>query len=147
MLASDEVSLVVLVVIGGIACVLGGIVTLWYYIKYIRATKIYLRTRDFEAWSNSIKRIGARTALAVFLLAFVATEACILAFMVEAEPLHTTTMLRNSVICGIVISLLLASFVLVHARWQDIMKRLVQLSRSRQSRTGEDGSGCDRPDS
>lgn len=147
MLANDEVPLVVLVVMGGIACVLGGVVTLWYYIKYIRATKIYLRTRDFEVWSNSIKRIGIKTALAVFFLAFVASEACILAFMVDAELVgRSPAMLRNGVISGVVISLLLASFVLFHARWQDIMKGLVRLLRSRQSSTEEAESACDRPE-
>lgn len=146
MLASKETQLIVLGIICGIAGVLVGVITLWYYIKYIRATKIYLRTRDLEAWSNSIRRIGTRTAVAVFLLTFVATEACIFAFMVEAEPLRTAAMLRNSVISGVVISLLLASFVLVHARWQDIMKILVRLLHGRQSGTEEAESMCDMPD-
>ena len=67
MLANNEIVLTVLIVMGGIACVAGGIVILGYYIQHIRATKTYLRTRDIEAWSKSIKRISIRTALAVLL--------------------------------------------------------------------------------
>lgn len=132
MLASNEIVLTVLIVMGGIACVAGGAVILGYYIQHIRVTKTYLHTRDIEAWSKSIKRISIRTALAVLVFTFIATEACIFAFMTEAEPLRTPAMLRNGVILGIVISLLLASLVLAHARWQDALKNLARLLRGKQ---------------
>lgn len=83
----------------------------------------------------------------MFFLSLLATETCVIAFMVDNELLvYRSVMLRNGLLLGVIISLVLASLVIFHARWQDILKHLTSLLHSRQSHVEEDESSGDKPE-
>ena len=138
MFVSDEVLVFVLALVGIMAGIIGGIVVLYYYIRYIRANRKYLRTHDLETWNRDVRKLSNLTALVVFFISLIMTETCVFAFMLSFDVLNRNPVLPLvGILLGVVISLVLASNVIVHARWQDVVRYIVEALGGRQSHSKE----------
>ncbi|HIE57810.1 MAG TPA: hypothetical protein EYP88_06235 [Anaerolineales bacterium] len=130
--------------IGAFACVAGGFVGFWYMIKYSIASTLYLRTRDETAWRKTVRKAATKAAVSTGILMFVAIQSC--GALVFLELLDLTLarlipMIVSVTIFGILASVLAAGYILLHARWQDLMNMVIDWhQKRRRCQDGEESS-------
>lgn len=121
------ITLGLMVTITGVAC---SIVVLWYMMKYSVASTTYLRTHDATAWRKTVRKAAGKAAVAVGILMFISIESC--AALVFLEFLDITlARLMPWIAFGVLASLLAGGYILLHARWQDLMNKAIDWYRRR----------------
>jgi len=121
------ITLGLMVTIAGVAC---GIVVLWYVIKYSVASTTYLRRHNVTAWRKTVRKAAGRAAVATGILMFIGIESC--AALVFLEFLDfTLARLMPWIAFGVLASLLAGGYILLHARWQDLMNKATDWHRRR----------------
>jgi len=129
--------------IGAVASVAAGFVGFWYMTKYSIASTVYLKTRDETTWRKTVRKAASKAAVATGILMFIAIESC--AALVFLELLDLTVarlipMIVSVIVFGILASVLAAGYILLHARWQDLLKKAIDWhQRGHGYQDGEEG--------